>query len=362
MKIQNLYQGQVLKNYKELCAILDINVEAGNSKKAQLKELERYVKYHKEGNKFIIDEIYEVVQEKVENRGGNNVKYKEDFRKLMINMLNNDKSENMLISKGSLYEAMNLVNENYKLGKQSIDKLSKIIEVPKEYISDFYGENNKKIRETTERNLSSLRAESILMFDIVTAVAIDEVKILYNELGTPICKNGQILHHKETKYRKASKEEKQVILLCEEESKAELGFSTNQEIFAHGEWDTYTKLIKEKLDNANVNINFYYSAYEITWNSKSIEKKYKELDLHTNYGIVKSSINNTISQSIKESCQSRHDKSKNIDTTNMKKYKSRKVALHASKDYVTINDKLTDMLVSEKAMKITFRKNPKIEK
>lgn len=58
MKIESLFEGLIIKNYKELCSILEIKVEAGNSKKAQLKELERFIKYHKEGNKFIIDEVY----------------------------------------------------------------------------------------------------------------------------------------------------------------------------------------------------------------------------------------------------------------------------------------------------------------
>ena len=69
MNINKLKVEQVIKNYKELCALLGIEPCAGNSKKSQLKELERYINYHKEGNKFIVDEIY------------TNVKEKEDLRK-----------------------------------------------------------------------------------------------------------------------------------------------------------------------------------------------------------------------------------------------------------------------------------------
>lgn len=74
MKIENLSEGLIIKNYKELCSILEIKVEAGNSKKAQLKELERFVKYHKQGNKFIIDEIYFNIKEKVDMRFNNGKK------------------------------------------------------------------------------------------------------------------------------------------------------------------------------------------------------------------------------------------------------------------------------------------------
>lgn len=64
MKIENLKKGMEIKNYRELCKLLNIKVKSSNSKKAQLKELERFFKYHKEGNKFIIDSIYKKVREK----------------------------------------------------------------------------------------------------------------------------------------------------------------------------------------------------------------------------------------------------------------------------------------------------------
>lgn len=64
MKLENIYEGLVVKSYRQLCELLEIEITGGNSKKAQLKELERFVKYHKEGNKFIIDEdkLYDAIQ------------------------------------------------------------------------------------------------------------------------------------------------------------------------------------------------------------------------------------------------------------------------------------------------------------
>jgi len=69
MDISKLYIGLIIKNYKELCAILGIPVKAStNSKQAQYKEMDRFFKYHKEGNKFIIDEIYDTPLDKIDNR------------------------------------------------------------------------------------------------------------------------------------------------------------------------------------------------------------------------------------------------------------------------------------------------------
>ena len=48
-----MLEKKTYKNYKEICAAMDWKVTSGESKKSQLKDLERYCKYHKEGQKFI---------------------------------------------------------------------------------------------------------------------------------------------------------------------------------------------------------------------------------------------------------------------------------------------------------------------
>lgn len=58
MKLNKLAVGMRIKNYKELCAILEEPVKAGNSKRAQIKEWERFFSYTKEGNAYIVREIY----------------------------------------------------------------------------------------------------------------------------------------------------------------------------------------------------------------------------------------------------------------------------------------------------------------
>ena len=72
MKIENLKVGQVIKSYRELCKLLEIKISAGSSKKAQIKEFNRFVKYHKEGNKFVIDEIYDEAKDKIDGRSISN--------------------------------------------------------------------------------------------------------------------------------------------------------------------------------------------------------------------------------------------------------------------------------------------------
>lgn len=52
-------QFATIKNYKEMCILLDEKVTNGTAKTSQLKEWQRYFGYHKQSNAFIIDEVYD---------------------------------------------------------------------------------------------------------------------------------------------------------------------------------------------------------------------------------------------------------------------------------------------------------------
>ena len=56
--LYNLYVGQVFKNYKVICEFLNEDVKSGRSKQLQIINWGRYFSYDKEGQKFIITNIY----------------------------------------------------------------------------------------------------------------------------------------------------------------------------------------------------------------------------------------------------------------------------------------------------------------
>lgn len=78
MNIDNLKEGMIIKNYKELCKVLKIKPTGGSSKKAQLKELAMFVDYEKQGIKYLINEIYAFPKEKEDKR---KVKTEKRFKK-----------------------------------------------------------------------------------------------------------------------------------------------------------------------------------------------------------------------------------------------------------------------------------------
>jgi len=62
---------QIIKNYKMLCELLGVVPSSGNTKISQLKDFERYCTYHKDGNKYIIDEVFSTPKEKIDERKNN---------------------------------------------------------------------------------------------------------------------------------------------------------------------------------------------------------------------------------------------------------------------------------------------------
>lgn len=67
------------KNYRELCKVMNWSTTGGNTKTKYLKELDSLCKWHKEGNKIVIDEIYSEPKKIVDNRYG-----EEEFIQLKV--------------------------------------------------------------------------------------------------------------------------------------------------------------------------------------------------------------------------------------------------------------------------------------
>ena len=95
---EKIYEGLIIKNYKILCKeYLDVKPTSGNGKIYHFKELSRFCEYHKEGQKIIIDKVFNKIKEKIDMRksdyisetdkrhnGNNSIKYKK-YEQLKIN-------------------------------------------------------------------------------------------------------------------------------------------------------------------------------------------------------------------------------------------------------------------------------------
>ena len=175
MNINNLYKGQIIKNYKELCSLIDEKTKTSDSKLSQLKELKRFVNYHNEGHKFIIDEIYELPKAKEDKR--TNGLYIDDLKAMIMNLSANTDNYKLLMSSGRLFKATNMTNDNYIEGRKHIDKLSELTEVSTDICYEFYNYTQSSLKSKIESALNSLQKELLIKYERVYIVVTKEVML-----------------------------------------------------------------------------------------------------------------------------------------------------------------------------------------
>jgi len=297
MNIFNLYVGLIIKNYKELCAILGIPVKAStNSKQAQYKEMDRYFKYHKEGNKFIIDEIYLEALPKIDNRifnkgGANNVtEYTKYIENLILDLLVQGGSKKqgfgrVFLSKNQLFKEFHMINDNYVFCKRRILKLSKFMNISKETVEEWYDLNDDMLERNLNQALKSLENQSLILWSRELTVAEAIVMAEVTKDGTEIVKRKYMDKYDEEQidykyraddeiqlnYREGTDKEKTFILETEKEIMKELGCDSKQKVIKFGMWETF----KNKVDDIvlkKLNIAFYYKSYKILFNEKHIKE------------------------------------------------------------------------------------------
>jgi hypothetical protein len=252
MNINNISEGQIFKNYKALCAELNEPIKTGKAKQLQLKDWERYFVYSKSGNSFIVNKIFETPIEKEDNRGKKSI-YGNAIQLLITDLLARRKGH-LTISKNRLMLSIGMININYGECSQSVKKLAKYIDMDEKMIYDFYNINNSNLTGILETALDNLHDKSILMYNRVFKVV---------EQGRSIS-------------RVATKHEVAKILECEKETLEELGFNDKSSIRVSNKWVRFNKEVKNKL-NKLTEIQYYFSAYEITVNQKYIEQERNQL-------------------------------------------------------------------------------------
>lgn len=87
MVFRGIESGQRIPNYREFCKLMGEENKGGDSKKAQLKRWEYYFRWEKEGNAFLIREVYDAPKPSSDGRQ----KYLDDMKTLLMNYLHDQR-------------------------------------------------------------------------------------------------------------------------------------------------------------------------------------------------------------------------------------------------------------------------------
>lgn len=262
--INNIKVGQVIKNYKEFCTLMNEKIKTGTSKQAQLKEWSRYVKWHKQGNKFIIDEIYNIPLPKPIHKG-NNSKYIDEIQDILIYYIhfklhNVNKGGNKVgLSISELINILGLANNTYSIGTYKKKELSDVLKIEMPAIYNFYSSTRAEFKGIIERALNSMEKRCILLPNkqyVVVNITRDK-------------------HKKEIINRRcATNEETEWILQAERDTLNYYGVQTKKDIFCLGErmYKKFRELVYKELP-----FDWYYQAYYLICNRKAINQRYDEI-------------------------------------------------------------------------------------
>lgn len=338
MKLDGIKPGVIIKNYKELCGILDIKYTSGNARISQLSDLERYCSYHKEGNKFIIDTVYDEPIPKIIK--GNNSIFVEDIEVLLVDLLLKSKKENnaVILTRKYMYEALNLVNINYVYGTYQPLILCDIMNMPKEYVTEFYNNVSVKLRSTVERSFNILKRQKIIDWYTIKMICIKQTVPIYDEGG-----NLYKVEKLDDINREATNQELEYILKTEKSVLTEMGLKDSQAVFLSNRWREYREKVNEVLQRDST-INYCYDAYKIIFDDGYMEDHYEKLmTLEEN----RQRINDNMVISVKKSTERKHEKYTTQPKYVDKGFSTKRGRYIQSSEYIPSQDRLTDSLIDE---------------
>lgn len=314
MNIDNITEGLIVKNYKEMCSLLNQTVKGGDSKKAQLKEWSTYFNYEKDGNKFVIKEIYDTQLEKedgrkilsIDDKRYNSV-YGDDIQQLLLLLIASSSEENEIILPTTvLLNKLSMTNKNYSLARKNQDKLSEILEIDEKYINEFYGTTHSNLKSSLESSMNSLRRRALITWTTVRMVCKKVLVTNYNELDEIVIDDmDKISYSIKEEYSIADKEQDLIILEAERLTLKDMGYETIGQAIRDGRIkDFYTSVYK--IIQSKANIKYYFNAYQIKFNKDLIIDALEPYGEDLNH--IRIQLNNKVKEKLLDNAIARQEK------------------------------------------------------
>lgn len=258
-----MLQKKTYKNWKELCNDMEWKTTRGNYMEARKKDLETICKSHREGNKIVIDEIFE--NQLV--RTGTRTIYQDDISKLLIHecAISKNKTEfSIELSVDTLLLKLSMINDNFSACGNNLAQTSRYFKITIDDLKRYYYRTRNDNKKRLESALNKLQKASYIKWEKI-------IKINYNGI-----------------YRTATNEEIRTIITAEREAMNEMNIADKHELYVKGKFKQFNEMVYEKIKNI-INISYYFSIYKIIpsvqFEAIMIEDKEKdniEVQLNTN--------------------------------------------------------------------------------
>ena len=166
-QIKNLEVGQVIKNYKELCAILGLKCQTGKAKITQLEKLKEFVDYHKEGNKFVIDAIKSNEIVFVDKRTmGNTPKTSIEIGDIILHkLLTEYKGGTISLTSTEILYRMMLITDDYKMLIRNMELYQMKTGIDYRYLHSFKVKIGNQLNRRIDSALKRLQNSGYILYD-----------------------------------------------------------------------------------------------------------------------------------------------------------------------------------------------------
>lgn len=261
MNFDNIKDGDIVKNYTELCKLLEIKKTGGDSKKADIKEFANTVDYHMEGFKFVIDKVKKDAPPYFRDRGSTK-EYIYYMEFLLITKLKNNKGK-MTASKTGFAKEMLMIHDDFSkyYDYSSRRDFSDNIGVEPDIVDEFIDVIYKAYDGAVDTVLKNLEKNKV--------IKIKEIFMVYRP--SFVTKSGL---YKKSENRIATQQEIEKGLEIENETMKKYGRDMS-EVISSGNSRKYHYEVKDRLIK-EIGFVKMYKAYELISTENIINNEYIE--------------------------------------------------------------------------------------
>lgn len=362
IKLENLKIGMILKNYKELCKVLEVEPLSGNSKKAQMKWFSLHFTLEQQGYSFIVKEIITNEVQPKPTRGGanNNIEYKENMERLILDILaqNNNKGK-IFLGKNKFFYALEMVNINYLDTYKRIDKWSKYLDIDEYTMQEWMDTTGGVLERSLESALTSLRNKALVIWSkemtICKLKEIDGTQIIRQEVVKDKFGEEQTRYIAEKRMKEeikeATDEEKKQVLKTEKEILNKLECVDKREVIQKGLWRDFKTKVESTLIH-KYKIKYYFQSYKILSNPEHIQAEFRKRYLLDSDSRNEEKIitNSSVLDRLENNALSRYANAiKQLEDNDIIFYQNEKIENRANDNYIDKNIKLNKAFIDRNA-------------
>lgn len=278
------------KNWKEVCQEKGWKTIRGDYKEARKKELKEECEFHTEGQKIIVDEVYEV--KKMVTRGkGSNVDYVRIIKLFVMDKLASSDKEKIALSRSRLLSELDIVNFNYNECMKHPYKFAKSEDLKVENVFDYKNSTSDMVRKNLDKALDNLVKSKLISwhkgYNIITGnmvnIAWDSIDKTDFEGNTK--RKASVDFEINEIHIELNEDEENIMRNCERLTLVDLGFIKENEdnlgvVYKAGKLSEFYKKTIEKFKEMTDydNVVSYYPTYVVRFDKQLIEQGKKSCE------------------------------------------------------------------------------------